>query len=196
MINMNRKRRFFDIWNFNLEDIFRSFDEDITTLLRSSSSEYQEGGPITHGYSVRVGSDTNYQPEVRQWGNLNDYRRKQGLPELQFPLKGLSEFSEPRLPAASTLNEKFVDFIDEDKHLKIIVEVPGFTKENLSINIDETGSEITLTGKSKSNELNQTIKLPSKIEANTTKSTIKNGVLEIRGKKIKNSSKKYQVKID
>ncbi len=191
---MNRKRRIFDdIWNFNFDELFRSFEEDINKYNQHNSSEYQEDGPISYGYSIRIGPDTNFQPEVRQWGNLNDYRRKQGLPELQFPLRGLSE---PALPQASTPNEHYVDFIDEEENLKIIVEVPGFTKDNLTINIDESGSEISLTGNSESKELNQTIKLPSKIDPKSTKSSIKNGVLEIRSKKIKDSSKKYQVKID
>ena len=191
---MDRKKRFFDDFrNFNFNDMFRSFEEELNALMHSGFSENSEHAPITYGYSVRIGPDTNYQPEVRQWGNLNDHRRKQGLPELEFPLKGLSE---PRLPAASTLNERFVDFIDEDNHLKIIVEVPGFTKETLAIDINEEGSEIVLTGKSESSELNQTIKLPSKIEVKSIKSQVNNGVLEIRGKKIENSSKKFRVKID
>ncbi len=191
---MNRKKRFFDdIWNFNFDELFRSFEEDINKNTQFNSSEFQEGGPISYGYSIRVGPDTNYKPEIRQWGNVNDYRRKQGLPDLQFPLQGLSE---PALPETSTSDERYVDFIDEDENLKIIVEVPGFTKDNLTINVDESGSEISLTGTSESKELNQTIKLPSKIDPKSTKSSIKNGVLEIRSKKIKDSTKKYQVKID
>ncbi|MFX0126408.1 MAG: Hsp20/alpha crystallin family protein, partial [Candidatus Hodarchaeota archaeon] len=161
---MNRKKRVFDdIWNFNFDEMFRSFEEEINTLIRASPNEYHEDGPITYGYSVRIGSDTNYRPEVRQWGNLNDYHRKKGLPEIEFPLKGLDV---PPLQATSSPEEMFVDFIDETKHLKIIVEVPGFTKENLIIDIDEEGSGITLKGKSENNELNQTITLPSKIEVN------------------------------
>jgi HSP20 family protein len=193
--NMNRKKRKFDnFWNFNFNDIFRSFEEELSTLMRSGSSEFSENGPITYGYSVRIGPDTNDQPEVRQWGNLNDYRRKQGLSELEIPLRRLSE---PQLPAASTTtSERFIDFIDEDNHLKVVVEVPGFTKDTLVIDIDEDGLEITLTGTPESRELNETIKLPSKIEVKSIKSTVNNGVLEIRGKKIKNSSQKFRVKID
>ncbi|MHA2244049.1 MAG: Hsp20/alpha crystallin family protein [Candidatus Hodarchaeales archaeon] len=192
---MNRKKRSFDdFWNFNFNNMFRSFEEELNSLRHSDFSDKPEHGPITYGYSVRIGPDTNYKPEIRQWGNLNNHRRKQGLPELEFPLKGLSE---PRLPAASTINERFVDFIDDDNdnHLKVIVEVPGFTKETLTIDIDEEGTEITLTGTSENRELSETIKLPSKIEVKSIKSQVNNGVLEIRGKKIENSSKKFRVKI-
>ncbi|MFX1516234.1 MAG: Hsp20/alpha crystallin family protein [Promethearchaeota archaeon] len=192
---MNRKKRNFDdFWNFNFNNLFRSFEEELSTLMRSGSSEFSENGPITYGYSIRIGPDTNYQPEVRQWGNLNDYRHKQGLPKLEIPLRRLSE---PQLPATSTTtSERFIDFIDEDNHLKVVVEVPGFTKETLVIDIDEDGSEISLTGTSDGRQLNETIKLPSKIEVKSIKSTVNNGVLEIRGKKIKNISQKFRVKID
>ena len=188
-----RKRIFDDFWNFHFDEIFNEFEERINASMRTNSSEQQEGDPITFGYSIRVGSDTGFQPEIRQWGNIDDYRHKQGLPELQSPLKGLSE---SLLPSASTSNEKFVDFIDEDNYLSIIVEVPGFTKENLAIDIDEEGLKITLASKSENRVLEQIIKLPTKIKANETKSSIKNGVLEIRGKKIMDLSKKFPIKID
>ncbi|MFX0172605.1 MAG: Hsp20/alpha crystallin family protein [Candidatus Hodarchaeota archaeon] len=192
---MNRKRRYYDnFWNFNFDEIFQSFQEEIDTMMKSTSSEYQEDGPITFGYSFRVEPDTEYQPEIRQWGNLNDFRRKQGLPELKLPLR-LS--SRPSFPTSSSSQiDHYVDIIDEEDYLKIIVEVPGFTKDNLDIEVDELGSEITLKGKSKLREINKTIHLPSKIEAKTTNSSIKNGVLEIRGKKIEKSSKKFKLKID
>ncbi|MFX0050451.1 MAG: Hsp20/alpha crystallin family protein [Candidatus Hermodarchaeota archaeon] len=192
---MNRKRRNFDnFWNFNFDEIFQSFQEDMDAMMKSASSEYQEDGPITFGYSFHVGPDTEYQPEIRQWGNLNDFRRKQGLPELKLPF-GLS--SRLSLPTSSSLPiDHYIDIIDEENYLKIIVEVPGFTKDNLNVEVNELGSEITLKGESKLRKLNKTIQLPSKIEAKTTKSSIKNGVLEIRGKKIEKSSKKFKLKID
>ncbi|MFX0084440.1 MAG: Hsp20/alpha crystallin family protein [Candidatus Hodarchaeota archaeon] len=193
---MNRKKRFFDnFWNFNFEEILRSFDEEMNTFMQSSS-EYQENGPISYGYSVRIGPDTNYQPEVRQWGNLNDYRRKKGLPEIESPFQGIVN---PELQASipkTDSYEPFVDFIDEDKYLRIIVEVPGFTKADLSININEKGTEINLNGKSERKEFNKTIELPSKIEPKSTKSSVKNGVLEIIGTKKKNSTKQHKVNID
>jgi HSP20 family molecular chaperone IbpA len=154
VIDLNRKRRYFDnFWNFNFDEIFQSFQEEIDAMMKSTSSEYQENGPITFGYSIRVGPDTKYQPEIRQWGNLNDFRHKQDLPELRGPL-GLS--SRSSLPTGSSSPiDQYVDIIDEEDHFKIIVEVPGFTKDNLNIEINEVGSEITLKGKSELRELNQ-----------------------------------------
>ncbi len=192
---MNRKRKIFDdFWNFNFDEMYRSFDEEMNALMRSSS-EYEENGPISYGYSVRIGPDTNNQPEVRQWGNLNDFRKKRGLPEFKLPFKEIGN-SLPETSVEKHANELFVDFIDEDKNLRIIVEVPGFTKEDLSIDVNEEGTDISLKGKTERKEFNNIIQLPSKIEAKSTKSSIKNGILEITGKKNGSSSKTFKVKIN
>lgn len=194
---MKRKKRFFDnFWSFNFEDMFSSFDEDIYELMRSSNSEYQENGPISYGYSVRIGPDTNFQPEVKQWGNLNDYRLKKGLPDVEFPLTKIQNPQAQEALPESDSTDRFVDFIDESKTLRIIVEVPGFTKANLSIDVNEEGTEINLSGKSERKELNKTIKLPTKIESKSTKSSINNGVLEIIGNKTNKTTKKVRIDID
>lgn len=194
VMNMDRKKRFDDdFWNVNFNDMFRSFEEALKALMLSASSENPENGTKISGYSVRIGPDTNFQPEVRQWGNSHDYQRKRGFPEIDLPLK---ELSKPRHPDSSTSNERFIDFIDGEEYLNVVVEVPGFTKESLTIDIDEGGSEIILTGTSEHRKLNETINLPSKIEVKSIKSSVNNGVLEIRGKKIKNSSQQFRVKID
>jgi len=194
---MKREKRFFDnFWSFNFEDMLHSFSEEMNELMRPSNLEDQENGPISYGYSIRIGPDTNYQPEVKQWGNLNDYFRKNGLPNIEFPLTKIQNpQAQEVLPEPDSTN-RFIDFIDESKTLRIIVEVPGFTKANLSININEEGTEINLSGKSERKELNKTIKLPTKIESKSTKSSINNGVLEIIGNKTDKSTKKVRIDID
>ncbi len=194
---MNRKRRFVDeFWNFDLNDIFRSFNEEFNTSMNESKNEYAEDGPITFGYSMRIGPDTDYKPEVRQWGNLNDYREKIGLPQFDmFPINSQSPES-PQISSKSVNTDRFVDILDEDDSLKIFVEVPGFTKESLSIEVSASGLELTLQGKVDTREINQVIHLPSKIEPKQTKSTIRNGVLEIRSKKQKTTEKRHKLDIE
>ncbi|MFW9855341.1 MAG: Hsp20/alpha crystallin family protein [Candidatus Thorarchaeota archaeon] len=192
---MARKKRFFDdFWNFDLNEIFRSFDEEMESLGNSNLAEYQSGEPITFGYSVRVGPDTNYQPEVRQWGNLNDFRKKQGLPEFQVPL---DRFLNRPLPiGAVESSNRYVDFIEEGGFLRIIMEVPGYSKDDLSIDIDEMGAEITVSSLN-DQKLKQVINLPVKIDPSSTKTTLKNGILEIIGKKSgASSNNKIKIQID
>ncbi|MHA1974742.1 MAG: Hsp20/alpha crystallin family protein [Candidatus Hodarchaeales archaeon] len=191
---MNKNRRNFDdIWNFGFDEIFNSIEEEFKALMNNNLSEYQEGGPITFGYSMKIGPDTNYQPEIRQWGNFNDYRKKNNLPELGFPVM---ERTQPALTSGSNDSELFYDFVEDGDYLKVIVEVPGFTKKDLSVDINEKGTEITIKGKTETREVNQSISLPSKIEPKTTKSSVTNGILEIKGKKLGDSSKKIKLKIE
>ncbi|WP_455464297.1 Hsp20/alpha crystallin family protein [Candidatus Hodarchaeum mangrovi] len=191
---MNKKdKNLGNFWNFGFFNLFKEFEEEINSLMNNNLTEYQAGGPITYGYSINIGPETNYQPEIRQWGNLNDFRKKHNLPELEDPFE---LHQTPQLPKNSNSSDPYFDIIDEDDYLKVIVEVPGFTKETLAIEIDEEGSEIILKGNVEDRELNTSIQLPSKIEAKGTKSSITNGILEIRGKKRKNSSKHFKLKID
>jgi HSP20 family protein len=191
---MNRKRRFFDeFWNIGFNDFFRAFNEEFKPFYKENEGEYSEEGPITFGYSMKIGPDTDYQPEIRQWGNLNDYRKKRGLPEVELPF---FKQSAPQLTSESRNSDRFVDIIDDEESLKVIVEVPGFTKENLTIEIDEDGKQITLNGECENRKIDQTITLPSKIETKQIKSSIHNGVLEIVAKKLKKAEKKHKVKIE
>lgn len=189
----NNKRIRKNFWNMSFKDLFNAFNDDFERDFQNIDSEYTEEGPITFGYSMRIGPETNYKPEVRQWGNLNEYRQKAGLPEVNWP------FNQTSLPQNTTRqkqSERFIDILDENEHLKIIVEVPGFTKEKLSIEVSEEGTVLYLKGKVMNREINEQIQLPSKIEPKETKSTIKNGVLEILSKKQKSSEKSYKLKID
>ena len=190
---MNKKRRNYDnFWNMDLNDIFKAFTEDFNQMKGNFNTEIGETGPITFGYSMRIGSDTDYKPEIRQWGNLNDYRQKQGLPAIEWPFqKNLN----PQIQSAP-LSDYFVDIIEEDESFKSIVEIPGFTKENLKIEISEDNQEIILQGKSDTREIDQVVELPSRIDPKQTKSTMLNGILEIRSKKQKTTEKRHQLRID
>jgi len=190
---MNKKRRNYDnFWNMDLNDIFKAFTEDFNQMKGNFNTEIGETGPITFGYSMRIGSDTDYKPEIRQWGNLNDYRKKQGLPAIEWPFQ---KNNEPQIQSAS-LSNYFVDIIEEDDLFRIIVEIPGFTKENLKIEISDGNQEIILQGKSDTREIDQVVELPSRIDPKNTKSTMLNGILEIRSKKQKTTEKRHQLRID
>ncbi|MHA2029592.1 MAG: Hsp20/alpha crystallin family protein [Candidatus Kariarchaeaceae archaeon] len=190
---MNKKRRNYDnFWNIDFNDIFKAFTEEFNQMKGNSSAEMGETGPITFGYSMRIGSDTDYKPEIRQWGNLNEYRQKQGLPAIEWPYQ---KNLKPQIKSAS-LNNYFVDIIEEDESFKIIVEIPGFTKENLKIEISEDNQGIILQGKSATREIDQVVELPLRIDPKQTKSTMLNGILEIRSKKQKTTEKRHQLRID
>ena len=190
---MNIKRRNSDnFWNMGFDEIFEAFTEEFNQMKNNFNSKISENGPITFGYSMRIGPDTDYKPEVRQWGNLNDYRQKQGLSALEWPFQ---KNIKPQIQPALT-SDYFVDIIEQDDSLKIIAEIPGFTKENLTIEVSEDGQELILSGKTDTREINQVIKLPSRIEPEVTKSTMLNGILEIRSKKQKTTEKRHKLRID
>ncbi|MCK4848281.1 MAG: Hsp20/alpha crystallin family protein [Candidatus Heimdallarchaeota archaeon] len=190
---MNIKRRNSDnFWNMGFDEIFEAFTEEFNQMKNNFNSKISENGPITFGYSMRIGPDTDYKPEVRQWGNLDNYIPSQGLPSFEWPFQ---KNLKPQIQSVS-MSDYFVDIIEDDDSFKIIVEIPGFTKENLTIEISEDGQELILLGKTDTREVNQVVKLPSKIKPEFTKSTMINGILEIRSKKQKTTEKRHKLRID
>ena len=190
---MNKKRRNYDnFWNMGFNEIFKAFNEEFNQITRNFDTEFSENGPITFGYSMRVGPDTDYKPEIRQWGNLNDYRQKQGLPALEWPFNN----STKPLIEPAPLNDYFVDIIDEEDTFKILVEIPGFAKDDLAVEVSEDNQEIILKGKSATREIDQVVKLPSRIDPKQTTTTMLNGILEIRSKKQKTTEKRHKLRIE
>lgn len=114
----------------------------------------------SYGYSMTPGPDGK--PVIREWGNK---------PDLDNPLK--PQPYEPDTP--EPLSQ--VDIDTENMKVRVIVEIPGFTREQIKI----TGQEDKLT-LSASNENNQTqtkIPIDAKIDPKSAKATYKNGILDI-----------------
>ena len=118
-------------------------------------STAKEFGPFVYGYSMKIGPDGK--PEIHEFGNI-----KKGL-------KGIPQVTEGREP--------LVDVIENDKEIRVVVELPGVEK-----------SDITLHGTEKTLEIDvnvpqckyyKEVQLPKKVLVKEAKSSYKNGVLEV-----------------
>jgi len=123
----------------------------------------REVGPIVYGYSMTIGPDGK--PRVREFGNLKS------------PM--LSGFFGS--PMISSEREPMSDVTETDKEVKVVVEIPGVSKENIKINAYENKVEVkTEDTKRKYHEV---IEIPLDVDIETAKSNYNNGILEITFKK-------------
>lgn len=122
---------------FGFPDIFRGFDEmrrdmerefentfkNIETkapkdLVReyetSGGGKVREYGPFVYGYSMTIGPDGK--PKVREFGNVKS----------PFSTRGFST-----RPLISSEREPLADVTTTDKDVKVVVEIPGVSKENI-----------------------------------------------------------------
>jgi HSP20 family protein len=167
-------------------EIERMFEETIQDVQRVPSDlvrEYQtpsggkvrEVGPIVYGYSYTVGPDGK--PQIREFGNVK-------------PMLGTTGGG----PQLTSEREPLADIVTTDKEVKVVVEMPGISKEAIKVNAYENKVEISTTEKAE-RKYHKILELPPEADVESVKSTYKNGILEITFSK-KSRPKGKEVKVD
>jgi HSP20 family protein len=179
-------RRFFGLGRRGfLDDMFRGFDEMRREMEREFENmdieeripkdlvrEYttpeggkvREVGPMVYGYSMTVGPDGK--PRIREFGNVKPSR-------LGFGGFGRPEFSGE--------TEPLIDVTTTDKEVKVVVEMPGVSKDKIKVNAYDNMVEVK--SEDPQRKYHRTIEIPSETDTETAKSTYNNGILEISFKK-------------
>ena len=92
------------------------------------------------------------------------------------------------------------DIVDKEDNIIVLVQIPGIPKENISVEIDD--DKLTVKGERKETyekyhsreiyygKLEKEIYFPIKIDKNSVKAELKNGILEIEIKKTESATAK------
>jgi HSP20 family protein len=186
---------------FGFPDIFRGFDDMRKEMERqfeqqfkdieskapkdlvkeyetSTGGKVREYGPFVYGYSMTIGPDGR--PKVREFGNVKS------------PFSSRGFFTRPLV---SSEREPLADLTTTDKEVKVVVEMPGVSKENIKVNVYDNSLEVTTTGTDR--KYHEVIEIPPETDIETVTSTYKNGILEIAFKKKEQRKPKgKQIKIE
>jgi HSP20 family protein len=170
----SRRRR---DWWFDIYEEFERMNRMIEDIIRRSfrfEPERMEPGEskvYTYGFSIRIGP--NGKPVIREFGNV-------------FPGRYGPEVK-PEI-------EPLVDVIEKDDEIVIVAELPGVEREQIEINATETSLTISVDAPGK--RYRKELELPSTIDPKSSKATYKNGVLEVRLKKVGHTIKGEKLKIE
>lgn len=154
-----------------MEKMFEEQFKDIQTkapkdLIREyetpGGGKVRELGPFVYGYSMTIGPDGK--PRVREFGNVRS------------PLAGFGLGAATR-PLISSEREPLADITTTEKEVKVILEMPGVSKENIKINAYESTLEVRSDDPQR--KYHEVIELPAEADVETARSTYKNGILEI-----------------
>lgn len=160
------------------EETVRDFDKVPKELIREydtpSGGKVREVGPLVYGYSMTIGPDGK--PKVKEFGNI----------------RSLGGGITP--PALTTEREPLSDIITTDSDVKVTVEMPGISKQDIKINTYDNSVEVSTTETAR-RKYRRLIELPPDSDIETAKSTYTNGILEITFKK-KGKPKGREIKID
>ncbi len=188
-------RRFFGGRRGFFDDMFRGFDEMRREMEREfegiekripkdlvreytapEGGKVREVGPMVYGYSMTVGPDGK--PKIREFGNVKPSRR------------GFGGFGRPEISGET---EPLIDVTTTDKEVKVVVEMPGVSKDKIKINA--YGNTLEVKSEDAQRKYHRTIEIPSETDIETAKSTYNNGILEISFEK-KLQSKGKTIKVE
>ena len=172
-----------DPWGFRdrfFEQIEREFSDAEDMLNRvfktvaESGAEGLDTQPYFYGYQITVGTDGK--PHIREFGNVRPSQ------------KGLIEQSEVRQPLVDTsINEK-------ENTMIITAEMPGITKEDVKVTMEE--GLVKIHAEKGNKKYHTELPVDNELDADSTKASYINGVLELRiqfKKTLKAKSKEIKV---
>jgi HSP20 family protein len=177
------------------DDMFRGFDEMRREMEREfedmekripknlireyttpEGAKVREVGPVVYGYSMTVGPDGR--PKIREFVNVKRSRL------------GLGSKSRPEVRDEI---EPLVDVSTTDNEVKVVVEMPGVSKDKIKINV--YGNTVEVKSEDPQRKYQRTIEIPPETNIETAKSAYNNGILEITFKK-KEQSKGKTIKVE
>jgi HSP20 family protein len=134
----------------------------------------REIGPIVYGYSMTVGPDGK--PVIREFGNVKPGRHRKWQ-------QALTDTREP-----------LVDVVDGDNEIRVIAELPGVKKEDISLTAE--GKNLEISAETPTRKYRKELELPGSVEVEGSKSTFNNGILEVTFSKRKGKSSGVRIKVD
>ena len=116
---------------------------------------------------MAIGSDGK--PRVKEFGNVRS------------PLGGGGgSFTRPLI---SSEREPLSDVTTSNTQVKVIVEIPGVSKDKIRIRIDAYDNSLEIMSDDPQRKYHEAIDLPPEADIETAKSSYRNGILEITFKK-------------
>ncbi|KPV65450.1 MAG: Small heat shock protein HSP16.5 [Candidatus Bathyarchaeota archaeon BA1] len=154
-----RKRRpESDPW-VDIFDEFGRLEEMMRRAFEIPIGETRTYRPFVYGFSMSVGPDGK--PVIREFGNVERSRAGPQIREEREPL---------------------VDIMEEEKDVVVVAELPGVEKEDIYLNATE--EQLTISVDTPQRKYRKELTLPARVDPKSAMASYKNGVLEVRLRKL------------
>lgn len=160
----------------NMRNIEDTVPKDlIKEYVTEDGAKVREIGPLVYGSTTTIGPDGK--PIVREFGNVKPRLRAGSPPNILPERQPLSEVS------------------TTDKEVIVTVELPGVSKEQIKIDVDE--NQVDIKTDDPKRKYHEVVDLPTEVDIDNVKSTFTNGLLEVTfNKKSKVKPKGRSIRID
>ena len=149
----------------------------------------EELSSFVYGYSMMV--ELEDKPHVREIRNVrND---SVGSRRSSKKRKGVSKYNRPQITSE---REPLAEVNVYDKEVKVVLEMPGVSKEHIKIMAYKNSVEVSSDHPQRKY---QVIDIPRVADIKTIRSTYKNGILEIvfkKKEKLKHNNKRREIRIE
>jgi HSP20 family protein len=134
-------------------------DEMMRHAFKASPKRQGPYGPYVYGFSMSLGR--NGKPVIREFGNMRKGRSGPRIRERREPL---------------------VDVMKEEEEVVVVAELPGVEKKD--VNLHTAYDELVISVDAPKRRFYKKLKLPAEVDPDSVRISYKNGVLEVRLKKI------------
>ena len=172
----------FDIGKLGLGGLFKGIEKlvDLAERVEQAGGEIKKSGTIkglggrdgvqgVYGFTIRTG--LGQKTRVEPFGNIS---AKGGSASGGKKTKAGLRVSETREP--------LIDVFDEKNHVLVIVELPGVDEKSIKLELKK--DILLLEAESKGRKYIKEILLPAQIDLESREMSFKNGLLELKFKKI------------
>jgi len=164
------KRKVGGEFEFGFGSLFKGIGnlfELVSKMTEEGEEEYTQTGEIrglgdkakgVYGFSVKMG--LGGKPVIEQFGNIKATEKGAVVAEVREPI---------------------IDVFDEGEKLVVIAELPGVEEGDIHLAVKD--DILSLSSEAKDRKYSKEVLLPSPVDADSTESSYKNGILEIKLRK-------------
>jgi len=160
---------FNDIYE-ELERLGDLIDETIQKAFETSSEKTPVHRTRVQGFSIKIGPDGK--PRIQEFNNRKPRQKKTEVSEDPEPL---------------------VDLMEDAETLVVLAALPGVKKD--AIDLRTTENRLTISVDTPDLECHKELKLPARVDPKSARASYKNGVLEVKLKKLEQSVKDDKISV-
>jgi len=150
------------------------FGEGFEQLMDQMLRDLQEGRqpkPFIYGFSMT--QHPGEAPEMREFGNIQPFGRNVKMEDERKPL---------------------IDVMETTEEVHVIAEIPGVDRTD--VQLDTTESRLDIKAQNEFRKYSESVELPVKVDPHSAKATYRNGVLEVRLKRVQPEEEKSHISVE
>jgi len=153
------------------DDFFGGGFEELMDQMLRDLQEGRQPEPFIYGFSMT--QHPGEAPEVREFGNIQPVGRGVKPEEERKPL---------------------IDVMGTKDEVHVIAEMPGV--DRMDVQLETTESKLDIRAQNESRKYSESVELPVKVDPHSAKATYRNGVLEVKLKRVQPEEEKSHISVE